>query len=193
MSKSKQEILQFIKTFADKAHGDQVRKYTGERYISHPVRVMEMVRKYNDEVSVLAAALLHDVLEDTRVTRAGMEKMLLEVLDAPQSKKAVQLVVELTDIFINKDYPTLSRRSRKEKEAQRLGAVSPEAQSIKYADIIDNITDIVSQDTDFARIFVREAKRMLAVMDAGHPQLREHAIALSDRCMHDLQKPAELS
>jgi (p)ppGpp synthase/HD superfamily hydrolase len=192
MNMSKTQVIEFVKDFADRAHGKQVRKFTGERYIFHPVRVMEMVQDFNDDIAVLSAALLHDVLEDTPVTAKEIEDALIQVMDQEQVKKTVQLVVELTDIFVKQGYPKLNRRSRKEKEAHRLSAVSPEAQSIKYADIIDNVTDIVKQDTDFAKVFVQEARRMLLVMDAGYPELRKRAVALVDQCLHNLQKPAEL-
>ena len=192
MNRSRIEILQYVKEFADRCHGTQVRKYTGERYIVHPVRVMEMVRAYNDDISVLAAALLHDVLEDTPVTRAEIAEALAEVLDQAQVAKTMQFVVELTDIFIREEYPRLSRRSRKEKETHRLGAVSGEAQTIKYADIIDNVTDIVKRDVDFARVFVREGKKMLVAMQAGHPALRERAQTIVDGCLHHLRKEPQV-
>ncbi|WP_297333190.1 hypothetical protein [Flavobacterium sp.] len=38
---TKEEILHRIREYADDAHGSQMRKYTPERYIVHPVRVME--------------------------------------------------------------------------------------------------------------------------------------------------------
>jgi len=186
------EILEYVKNFADRAHGQQVRKYTGERYIGHPIRVMEMVGKYHPQIEVQAAALLHDVLEDTPVTAVEMEAALLKVMDSEQVRRVMQLVIDLTDIYVKKDYPRLNRRARKQKEAARLSHVSPEAQSIKYADIIDNVTDIVSQDSDFANIFVREAKKMLAGMNAGHPELRAKTAALVDKCLSELPKPAEL-
>jgi (p)ppGpp synthase/HD superfamily hydrolase len=185
------EILDHVRHFADKAHGDQVRKYTGERYIGHPVRVMEIVKRFHPQTEVLAAALLHDVLEDTQVTADQIEKSLRAVMDAEQARKTIDLVIDLTDIYIKKAYPRMNRRSRKEKEAARLGAARPEAQSIKYADIIDNVTDIVRQDTDFANVFVREAKKLLTSMQQGHPELRKEALALVDRCLQDLPKRAE--
>jgi (p)ppGpp synthase/HD superfamily hydrolase len=190
MKKTKSEVLEVIKTFADRSHGTQVRKYTGDRYIVHPVRVMETVRQYNDNISVLAAALLHDVLEDTAVTEGETAKALNEVLDPAEVTKCLQLVVELTDIFIKKDYPRLNRRSRKEKETDRLSAISAEAQTIKYADIIDNVTDIVKCDVDFARVYVREARKMLVAMDAGNPVLHERALILVDECLNNLPKQA---
>lgn len=191
MHKSNNEVLTYIREFADNAHGSQVRKYTGERYIGHPVRVMETVKQFNPEVTVLAAALLHDVLEDTPIKAQGMELALLTVLEPTQANKTVQMVIELTDIFIKNDFPRLNRRTRKQREALRLSAISPEAQTIKYADIIDNVTDIVNQDADFARVFVREAKEILTGMTAGNAILRQHAIALVDTCLLKLPRSAE--
>jgi (p)ppGpp synthase/HD superfamily hydrolase len=189
---SKTEILQFVKNFADEAHGSQVRKYSGERYIVHPIRVMEMVREFKDDLPSLSAALLHDVLEDTPVTQAVMESALLRVMEAKHASKTIGLVVELTDVFVKEGYPGLNRRSRKEKEAARLASVSADAQSIKYADIIDNVTDIVREDTDFAKVYVSEAKKMLQVMDSGHPVLRGNALAIVDQYLQSFRKPAEL-
>ena len=185
------EILDYIKVYADTSHGDQVRKYTGERYIGHPIRVMETVREFHPELPVLAAALLHDVLEDTPVTPNEMEAALLKVLNGKQTARTMQIVIELTDIFIKKDYPRLNRRTRKEKEALRLSAISPEAQSVKYADIIDNVTDIVKQDADFAKVFVSEAKKMLTSMVSGNPELRDRALSLVDTCLQSLRKTAD--
>jgi (p)ppGpp synthase/HD superfamily hydrolase len=189
---SKAEILEYVKEFADKAHGTQVRKYSGERYIVHPLRVMEIVRQYNDDLPVLAAALLHDVLEDTSTTSAGIEAALLHVMDKQQVASTLRRVIELTDVFIRKEYPRLKRRTRKEKEAHRLSSVSPEAQTVKYADIMDNVTDIAREDTDFAKVYISEAMKMLKVMDAGHPALRERALAVVDQCAKTVRKPATL-
>jgi (p)ppGpp synthase/HD superfamily hydrolase len=77
-------VLAAITAFADRAHGQQTRRYTPERYIVHPVRVMELCREYTPDEAVLAAALLHDVLEDTPVTRAQMTEFLLTVM-APEA------------------------------------------------------------------------------------------------------------
>lgn len=187
---SSEEILHYVQDFADTSHGNQVRKYTGERYIQHPLRVMALVRQFHPQPEVLASALLHDVLEDTSVTREKMEDALSKVMSPAQVQTTIQLVVDLTDIFIKKNYPRLDRRSRKDREAARLSSVAPEAQSIKYADIIDNVTDIMREDTNFAKVYVREAKKMLVEMKAGHPVLRERAMTLVDKCLRELPKPA---
>lgn len=187
---SENEILFYIKDYADRSHGDQVRKYTGERYIKHPVRVMATTREFNPNLPVLAAALLHDVLEDTPVSPEEMEKTLSKVMDPGQTAKTMQLVIELTDVYVKKNYPRLNRRIRKEKEALRLASVSRDAQTIKYADIIDNVTDIVNQDVDFAKVFVQEAKKMLIRMASGDARLRKQALILVENCLESLQKSA---
>ena len=77
-----EDILNTIRDYADTAHGTQMRKYTPERYIVHPIRVMETCRNYDSRLPILAAALLHDVLEDTPVTEAEMRDFLHSVMDA---------------------------------------------------------------------------------------------------------------
>src|SRR5690606_22118695 len=96
-------------------------------------------------------------------------------------------VEELTDVFIKESYPHLNRRSRKEKEAGRLAAVSAQAQTIKYADLIDNVMDIVQHDADFARIFVYEAQRLLRAMQLGDAALRERAVALVEESLTEMK------
>ena len=76
MENAGDNILASVRSFADEAHGEQVRKYSDERYIQHPIRVMETVQDYIADVPVLAAALLHDVLEDTSVTKRELSQFL---------------------------------------------------------------------------------------------------------------------
>ena len=53
--------------FATKAHVEQFRK-SGEPYIIHPILVASIVAKITEDESMVMAALLHDVVEDTPVT-----------------------------------------------------------------------------------------------------------------------------
>jgi (p)ppGpp synthase/HD superfamily hydrolase len=184
---SPHEILKFVKHFADQAHGTQVRKYTGDRYIVHPVRVMEMVREVSDNIYIHAAALLHDVLEDTAVTENDMRSELGKVFNEKETGQILRLVIELTDVYLKETYPKKNRRSRKEMEAERLSRVSADAQTIKYADILDNVKDIFTQDTNFAHVYIREAKKMLLLMKDGNSVLREKAIDLVDSCLEKLK------
>lgn len=51
-----------------------VKRLTGEEYIEHPLSVAYILTGINADVQTLAAALLHDVLEDCEVTKEEMEK-----------------------------------------------------------------------------------------------------------------------
>lgn len=173
--------LSQIKHFATEAHGDQRRKFADEPYINHPVRVMELCREYTSALPVLSAALLHDVLEDTAVTQEELSAFLHSVLSPADADKTLALTIELTDVYVKTNYPQLNRRTRKQKEAARLGSISAEGQAIKYADIIDNANDIPKAEDDFVPTFLRECRQLLKTMTNGHPALRERANAIVDK------------
>src|SRR5688572_15793007 len=115
-----EDILGKIRDFADRAHGEQTRKYIPERYIVHPVRVTQLCRQYTNDIAVLAAALLHDVLEDTAVSKEEIRSFLSGVMNAANTEKTLKLVEELTDEYIKVRYPKLNRRARKAKEVARM-------------------------------------------------------------------------
>lgn len=169
-------LLQQVKDFAEKAHAEQVRKYTPDPYIVHPVRVMETCKRYSPGIPVLSAALLHDVLEDTAVTPGEMKDFLLTVMDREQTATTLALVIELTDVYTGSAYPKLNRAKRKLKEHDRMKKVSADAQTIKYADIMDNAKEIVGYDPAFAPVYLRECKTLLEKMIKGNKRLYEEAL-----------------
>ena len=59
---------------ADKAHGGQKRK-SGEPYIIHPVAVAKIVLEYGMDCQSVAAAMLHDTVEDTDMTFEELAQM----------------------------------------------------------------------------------------------------------------------
>jgi guanosine-3',5'-bis(diphosphate) 3'-pyrophosphohydrolase len=189
---SDQEILEKVRAFADEAHGAQMRKYTEERYIAHPMRVMETCREYTQQLPVLAAALLHDVLEDTNVSETALTAFLSSVMTTKDAEKTFQLVEELTDVFIKSDYPALNRRTRRTREAERLAEVSAEAQTIKYADVIDNVVDITKNDADFALVYLRENKQLLREINKGNQWLYGRAVQTVDDCLRQFWNKANI-
>ncbi len=58
--------------FSDSAHRGQFRK-SGEPYITHPLAVASILSQWRIDAQGLAAALLHDVMEDTAITKAEIE------------------------------------------------------------------------------------------------------------------------
>jgi (p)ppGpp synthase/HD superfamily hydrolase len=153
--------------FATAAHGsiNHVRKYTGEPYINHPIEVMGIVQTVPHTDEMLVAALLHDTIEDTPVTREDIEREF--------GGHVAVLVMELTD-----QCHEGNRATRMAAEAARLGTISSEAQTVKLADFISNTRSIVAEDPGFARVYLREKLRVLDVMNAGDPTLYERAMAL---------------
>lgn len=182
------EILAKITDFGDQAHGEQLRKYAPDRYMVHPVRVMEKLKSYTDDITILAAALLHDVLEDTPVTRSQMQDFLETLLTAPQAERTAELVVELSDVYVKKDFPNLNRRTRKSKELERLEKTSADSQTIKYSDILDNSLEISDQDPQFARVYLSEASLILKKLDKGNPELRKEAVKAVEKGLQKIKR-----
>ena len=176
-------ILEKVRAFASDAHGQQRRKFADEPYINHPIRVMQICREYNNDITLLSAALLHDVLEDTDTGSNMIREFLQTTFNEDQVGRILKFVEELTDIYTKKRYPALNRRQRKGKEAMRLKMVSPEAQTIKYADIIDNSLDIKNAEPDFSSLFLYECRSLLRVMDRGDHNLRKRASQTVQHCI----------
>ena len=169
------DILQQVKDFAAAAHADQRRKYKEELYINHPVRVSEHCQKHTNSLPIAAAALLHDVLEDTDIKEEQMHDFLMRIMPA-HAGHTLRLVKDLTDVYTHASYPLMNRRRRKEKEADRLAGIHADAQTIKYADIIDNSHDIVVSGDDFAPTFLRECKAILKKIPKGNQILYKEAM-----------------
>jgi (p)ppGpp synthase/HD superfamily hydrolase len=178
-----EDILQRVTEFATAAHGEQRRKFVDEPYINHPVRVMQICREYNKPVEILVAALLHDVLEDTDTTAEEIYDFLLPLTGQRLSEAALNLTIELTDIYTKAKYPAWNRRKRLAKEAERISTVSSSAQTIKYADIIDNSLDIHNSQDDFAAKFLQECRSLLKVLTKGDNDLRQRAIETVEQCI----------
>ena len=153
--------------FAARAHGSQQRKYTEEPYVEHLKRVAETVRTVPHTPEMISAAYLHDVVEDTPVT--------IEEVKREFGEKVASLVHELTDEYMKENYPHLNRRMRKKKEVERQAQMSPEAKTIKLADVIDNTMDIVRNDKGFARKYVPEMEALTNVLKEGDPDLYSRA------------------
>ncbi|MFA6105707.1 MAG: HD domain-containing protein, partial [Patescibacteria group bacterium] len=67
------EVVKFAYETAERAHLGQTRK-SGEPYIIHPLATAYILTLMRIDVSIVAAALLHDVPEDTAVTIEEIEK-----------------------------------------------------------------------------------------------------------------------
>jgi GTP pyrophosphokinase len=76
--------IQSAYEFSEAAHEGQFRR-TGEPYISHPIEVAKILTQWHLDSQALTAALLHDVMEDTAVTKTEISdkfgRMVAELVD----------------------------------------------------------------------------------------------------------------
>lgn len=152
--------------FAAEAHEavGQRRLYTGDPYIVHPAAVAAIVETVPHTPEMVAAAWLHDTVEDTEVT--------IEQIKTEFGDKVAELVSWLTDI----SRPTDGNRAiRRAIDRTHSAAAPPEAQTIKLADIIDNNSSIETHDPRFAKIWRGEKRLLLEVMNKGDPTLMAKA------------------
>jgi len=116
-------------SLAARAHGPQMRRDGATPYASHPVRValtVALVFGVTDE-TVVTAALLHDVIEDT-------------TLDYDDLLKAFGQPVADLVAALSKD-PRLVEPRREARYDEQLGAAAWQAKLIKLADVYDNFHD----------------------------------------------------
>jgi (p)ppGpp synthase/HD superfamily hydrolase len=144
-------------SFSEKAHRGHFRKYTHEPYFSHPLAVANIVKIRGGSDSMIAAALLHDVIEDT-------EFSVVDLIKAGFTEEIVSLVVELTNT--TKDMKA-SRKVRKKLDMERLSGVSKDAKTVKLADVIHNSGSIMKHDPEFAKVWMVEAKALVEALKGG--------------------------
>ena len=159
-------LIERAKQFSHNAHDllQQKRKYTGESYWTHTDAVAEIVAAYGGTETMIAAAHLHDVLEDTPI---GSLELYNEF-----GFTITDLVIQLTDEYTSEKYPRMNRAARKKAEADRLSLISDEAKTIKLADLYDNTKSIVAHDPKFAKTYLREKEQMLKGLFAeSNPEL----------------------
>lgn len=150
--------------FATKAHEGQTRKYTGEPYINHPIEVMQIVSTVQHTEEMLAAALLHDVVEDCGV-------QLREIFDN-FSPDVCYMVNDLSDYSVKTDG---NREQRKAIDRMWIAGAKPRSKTIKLADLISNSKSICEHDKKFAKVYIKEKELLLEVLKEGDKVLWDRA------------------
>jgi (p)ppGpp synthase/HD superfamily hydrolase len=114
--------------------------------------------------AMVAAAWLHDVVEDTGVT--------IETIRAEFGTEVAELVGWLTDV----SRPEHGNRAhRKALDRAHSAAAPAEAQTVKLADLIANTRSIMAHDEAFAKTYLEEKRLLLAVMTKGDATLMAEA------------------
>jgi (p)ppGpp synthase/HD superfamily hydrolase len=151
--------------FARDAHRGQRRKFGGGPYIAHPGRVAAQAMLLDDlAAEEVAAAWLHDVIEDCGVTAEDLRA-------AGFPDKTVELVVELTNP--SKRRKDLGRAARKQLDRDHLRGVSREAKRLKMLDRIDNLQESSVADEAFRSLYVAESLLLVDCLKDVDPVLAE--------------------
>ena len=176
-------LIESARNYAIAAHRriGHLRKYNQQPYEVHLKAVADLVATVTDEPETIAAAWLHDIVEDTEVTFEDLEKAF--------GPRVARLVHELTDISRPGDG---NRARRKAIDRDHLAGASASAQTVKLADLCDNASDICRADPKFGRVFLDEMNDLLAVLGRGHPKLMAKARKIHAQCLARLAKQSAL-
>lgn len=154
-------------TFAETAHEGQKRRYTGESYFLHALAVALILDSVPHTDEMMAAAFLHDVVEDCAVS--------LDTIRAQFGDEVADLVYWLTAVSKPADG---DRATRKEIDRQHIAKAPAAAKTIKLADVIDNLSTLRERDPAFYEVYRKEKQRLLEVLKEGDQTLWERAAAL---------------
>ena len=167
MEQGGMDIVRKAQVYAMAAHAavGQKRKYTGEPYIVHPAEVASIVASVPGSTpDMVAAAWLHDVVEDTGCTFTDIHMAF--------GIDIATLVGWLTDVSRPEDG---KRAVRKAIDRAHTAQAPAEAQTIKLADLISNSKSIVQHDPGFAKTYLEEKRLLLEVLTKGDPELHARA------------------
>jgi (p)ppGpp synthase/HD superfamily hydrolase len=146
-------LVDMARAFDVAAHTavNQKRKYTGEDYHVHPEEVLSILLTYCDpNAEEQAAALLHDVVEDTATTREHIARVF--------GQRVAKLVMEVSDVSKPTDG---SRKVRKALDREHLAKASLAGKQLKCADLISNSKSIAQHDVKFAQVYLEEKLAIL--------------------------------
>lgn len=176
------DLVKHASEYATNAHKriNHRRKYTKQPYSVHLAMVAKLVSSVTDDQETIAAAWLHDVVEDTPATLYNIEQEF--------GVAVARLVDELTDISKPSDG---NRTTRKAIDRQHLAQASPRSKTVKLADLIDNCQDICKNDKRFAKVFLEEMDNLLTVLQDGDATLFELAQKTHAKCWRELDKYRE--
>ena len=120
--------------FAVRAHAGTERRGKGFPYIVHPMEAVEIVATMTPDQELLAAAALHDTVEDTDVT--------VEQIRAEFGDRIASLVAAESDIEVNDISREESWHVRKQAAIDRLAAASRDAKMVALGDKLSNMRAI---------------------------------------------------
>ncbi len=175
-----EELLNRAYVYAMRAHGEQKRA-SGDPYISHPLEVAAILTDLKLDDATIAAALLHDTIEDTDATRAEIDRLF---------GHEIGLLVEgLTKL---KRLELVSREAKQAENLRKLLlAIADDVRVllIKLADRLHNMRTLAYQPPEARRRTADETLEIYAPL-AGRMGMQEMREELEDLAFRELNPDA---
>ena len=172
-----EDLLNRAYVYAMKAHGEQLRR-SGDPYFSHPLEVAWILTDHQLDDATIAAALLHDTIEDTQTTRANIEELF--------GKDIGRLVDGLTKL---KKLDLVSREAKQAENLRKLLlAIAEDVRVllVKLADRLHNMRTIEHMKPESARRIAQETIDIYGPLAGriGMHEMREELEELSFRVLN---------
>ena len=102
-----EDILNRAYVYAMRMHGSQKRA-SGDPYFAHPIEVAGILTEYKLDTASIVTALLHDIIEDTHVSSADLEKLF-----GAEIAELVEGVTKLSKLELASDFERQTENLRK--------------------------------------------------------------------------------
>lgn len=160
------QLLDRAIVFAVKAHAGTERRGKGFPYIVHPMEAMEIVATMTPDQELLAAAALHDTVEDTAVT--------IDQIRAEFGDRVASLVEAESDVMVEGVSEEDSWHARKQAAMDRLARAPHDAKMVALGDKLSNMRAI-------ARDYAMQGDKLWSLFHASDPKDHEwHYRGLAD-------------
>jgi RelA/SpoT family (p)ppGpp synthetase len=178
--KTNEDLLNRAYVYAMKAHGAQKRA-SGDPYISHPLEVAAILTNLKLDDATIAAALLHDTIEDTDATRAEIDKLF-----GPEIGRLVDGLTKLKRLEL------VSKEAKQAENLRKLLlAIADDVRVllIKLADRLHNMRTLSHKPPDARRRTADETLEIYAPL-AGRMGMQEMREELEDLAFRELNPDA---
>ena len=175
-----EDLLNRAYVYAMRAHGEQKRA-SGDPYFSHPLQVAAILTDLKLDDATIAAALLHDTIEDTDATRAEIDRLF--------GHEIGHLVEGLTKL---KKLDLVSKEAKQAENLRKLLlAIADDVRVllIKLADRLHNVRTLEYRPPEARRITAEETLDIYAPL-AGRMGMQEMREELEDLSFRELNPDA---
>ncbi len=161
--------------FAARAHRNQYRKDGITPYVSHVFRVCVVVRQVFrfDDPQMLAAALLHDTIEDTTTDFDDIFEAF-----GPDIPRWVSALTK---------EKRLAHDIREDEYASRLRKAEWQVKVLKLADMYDNLTDCCNSSLEQQKKTLAKSRFYLSAVRDALPPEGERALHIVEQRIQELQ------